>query len=186
MGFFVNVVMDGVAFSSDHRSGSGSRLAVDRVLRTVSTLLAALIPLSACVSYRIISEPTVPPPGTHVRATLSGPGALRTSGLFGRPIQQIEGEFLGVGADSVLLGVVRFAEFGRQHARMDTLALPRSDVARFEERRLSATKTAFAVGASSVVIGAVAIGLFRAAGGSGNDQGGDEDRIRIPLFFRMH
>jgi hypothetical protein len=155
-----------------------------RPLRGWVAVAATSLAFVNCVSYQTIPSDQGPAPGTPVRATLTGPGALRVSGFFGRPVQSIEGEFLSTGADSLLLGVRRFAEFGAQHILPDTIAVARTDIALLQERRLSAGRTALAVAASGVAIGVLAIGLFRAAGGSGGQDGEEPDRIRIPIPVR--
>ena len=146
---------------------------------------ACLLALGAagCVRYTPVELRAAPPPGAQVRATLTAPAAVRLAGFFGTPIQRLEGELVGSSGDSIALGISRGHYLGVRTSRRDTLFIAPDEVALLEEKHLSTTRTAVAVGASGVVLGAIAIGLFRSAGGSPGDDGGDSDQFRIPLLI---
>ena len=147
-----------------------------------SFLLLVVLVLSGCAVY--IPRPLdVPPPqDTEVRAQLTTPGAVRLTGLFGHPVQEVEGRILASTADSVHLALRSAEEYGLPWNQEQRLTLARSELLVLEEKRIDKTRTALLVAGTGTVVGITIAGLFRAATRSREEDDGGGDLTIVPLF----
>jgi hypothetical protein len=151
-------------------------------------LFLLLIPVISCTAYVPLQIDSLPERGTEVRARLNPEGQVRLTGLLGRPVQHLEGRFLGGDPDSLRLGLISAVEFGRPWESVDTLRLARIELSGLDEKRVDRTRTTLAVGGGALATG-LALAVLVSDGLLGNEGGDQEqppDRILIPIFSIVH
>lgn len=156
--------------------------------RPARTVLAVAFPLlTACYSYTEVSPLTVTP-GSNVRVRIAPQAQLPIATVPLAPDTRVlEGTVLrGSSADTLLCAIpVRNGDvFSSAQRLRGTVAVPVAALERVEVRRLQKGRTAAAVGGGAV------LGLFlldwafnvTLPGQEGNDDPGDVNNLRIPLF----
>lgn len=151
-----------------------------------SFLLLVVLALSGCAVYIPRSLDAPPPQDTEVRARLTTPGAVRLTGLYGHPVQEVEGRILDSTPDSLHLALLSAQEYGLPWNQEQRLALARSELLLLEERRIDKTRTALLVAGTGTVVGVTVAALFRAATRSREEDNGGGDLTLIPLFSVIH
>jgi len=138
--------------------------------------------VAACTVYvpHPVDEPL--PPGTNIRARLNAGGAVRVSAARGRTIDEVEGEILALGPDSLQIALLNASEYERPWEGLDSLRLAISEIGWLEEKKIDPTRTAVLVAGVGTATGVVIAALFRAANRSKGEEGGDGDLALIPLF----
>jgi len=155
--------------------------------RLRTAVACALLPLqlAACVTYLPIDPREAGSEPVPVRVIYSPEGAVRATTESGRVTRSLDGELLGVRFDSLRIRFMRNSDFGARLARRDSVSLPFSDVAEVLEKRVSRSRTALAIGAGSLGVLAIAVALWRSAGGGGDEGDTPPDQLIVPVFFRI-
>jgi len=106
-----------------------------------------LIALSGACYYQTPLHDLPPATDTHVTVTLEPRGTFELSNVLGPGAQALDGSVLGGTADTLMLSVSHVARF-EQHGEDwhgEHVALPRTFVARVEQRRFSKMRTGLLV-----------------------------------------
>lgn len=144
-------------------------------------LLFALLAAPGCYSYTPIAMPET---GMDVRAILETEAAVRRSDGFDDPITRYDGRTVAVTPDSVGIDILiakSSSQFQGAEIR-DTIFLRTNEVRVFQERKLSAVKTALVTVGVGVAAVAIVLGIDAVVGGTGDEPGnGGDPAIRIPL-----
>lgn len=135
-------------------------------------VLAALVPLAGCFSYRPVVG--VPKPDTAVEAVLSDSGTLRIAPTIGPNAAAIRGVLVGVRGDTldVTIAEVRTRSGESYFLSGTTVWLLRGDLVSFNARHFDRRKTTLAAVAGVATAVAIVAGVRFAGGGGGTDGGG--------------
>jgi hypothetical protein len=133
------------------------------------TLIAGLVLVGGCYTYRPLSSPT-PAPGQRVSAQLTAEGSRDLTGEIGPEILHVEGNVIEADTSGMDLDVLEIESYRgiRSDWHGERVRLPRLAVAGMQERRLS-------VGGTGLMAGALTVGLYvvyRVLGGTDFFQGG--------------
>ena len=136
----------------------------------ISPLIGVLL-LFGCYSYHALEYPT-PASGTRVAAELTDAGSLQLASQIGPGVSSVRGEVVESSAEGLLLALS--SVLGRNQQEMfwngEQVRIPKSAVARVQQRRFSLGKSAVFMG---VVAGGllVAVKAFTGAGAAGGGAG---------------
>ncbi len=149
-------------------------------------LLLLVLVLSGCAVYipRPVDSPL--PQDTEIRARLTNSGAVRLTGLFGQPVREIEGRFLGSPSDSLQFALLSAREYGLPWNHEQRLTLARTEVLTLEEKKIDGKRTALLVAGTGTVVGITIAALFRAATRSRDEDNGGVDMTLVPLLSIIH
>lgn len=138
-------------------SHSRARRRPRRPISRAAVCTAAAATLGACYQYTPTLNP-VAGTGAPVQVTLTDAGSIAVASQVGPRIEAIEGLCTDATADSLVLSVTQTTARGGADTfwKGERVAVPRSAVASFGVRRLSATRTALA---AVVGVGAVAAAI---------------------------
>lgn len=146
-------------------------------MRIISSVLLLCLGLNGCFAY-MPSRGGALRQGQGVRAWLNAPMDVRLAEVTANNVSEIEGEV--VRADSAVLvlsaRMIRSSSGYEQLGANATVQIPRANVARLEERRISVLRSAGLVGiavALTVVTAAANLGSG-AKGGDGRGPGGEQ------------
>jgi len=142
---------------SDERDGGtmGSLIPmVRRRRRIVTALLVTMAINTACYVDKPLA--TVPTAGQQVSLLMSDQGRVNLGPQLGGNVNVIEGRLVGVEGESYLVSVARVRPISGPVANWsgEQVKIRREDVAVFQERRLSKTRTLLTAG---VVVGAIGV-----------------------------
>ncbi len=154
-------------------------------MRSLKKIFVLMTVLAAGACYRYVpTEPAAIPPGSNIKAVLTGDGIEAMRPVFGPDVTSVAGPFLYTGGQGVkVLTEVTVRREGFPPTTMnDTVRLEPHHVARLELRELDGLKTAgFTLGAAAAMAGALLAG--KSLGGSSEDgEGGGPDPEAFILF----
>ena len=139
------------------------------IIRT--PLLVFLTLVSACLSYKPMGNVT-PARGAEVVATMA-PLDARVGEITVHRVTSVQGRVAFADADSlVIAGRLFTSEGGTAYQSIgDLLTVPRAQLTEVKQKRVSAWKTAIALGASGAAVAAIlaGIGPLSGFGGGGGD-----------------
>jgi len=145
-------------------------------------LLSWVMPLSACFAYTPL-ETVVPTRGSEVVANLSAPLEVRVGELTVHDVKVAHGRVAYADADSLVLSGTQFvSESGAEYGTLGTpITVPRRLIAQLSQRRVSAWKTALALGAGGAAIAAIVVSVGPLSGSSsGGGPGKPPPSVRAP------
>jgi hypothetical protein len=155
----------------------------------VFPLLAVLLS-AGCFKYQVVELNTVEPQ-EEVRVQITNDAAVRLAGHYGSIAQQLDGQLLPFGSDSLLLAIWigrPYAGTSFENARQ-RLSLGRHEVTQVSRRKFSPTRTAVVSAGAALVLG---IMIHRIAflenpnpgPGGGRSDPPDPEGILIPVRIR--
>lgn len=138
-------------------------------MRSSPTVTLLIFALYGCYTYRPLTSPE-PVVGTRVSAELTEEGSRDLSGRIGPAVEHVEGEVLRVDSVGIELSVLQVEGFKGIESDWngETVVIPRTAVAGWQQRRLSVGGTGFMGG---VLVGGV-YAMYRLLGGPGIFEGG--------------
>jgi hypothetical protein len=133
------------------------------------SLIALTAVLSACYTYRPLTDPT-PSAGQRVSAQLTTEGSRELTGEIGPEVLHVEGNVIQADSSGLDLDVLEIESYRgiRSDWHGERVRLPREAVAGMQQRRLS-------IGGTGLMGGALTAGLYlmyRVLGGPDFLQGG--------------
>jgi len=131
-------------------------------------LIASLVVLTACYTYRPLVE-SAPAPGQRVSAQLTSEGSRDLTAEIGPEVLHVEGDVLSSDSDGMDLEVREIESIRgfRSDWHGEHVRLPRIAVAGLQQRKLS-------LGGTTLLSGALVGGLFvmyQLLGGNGSSEG---------------
>jgi len=131
------------------------------------TVVSLTMLLSGCFSYTRLAT-TTPGRGIEVVATVSSPLDVLLGDVTVHDVMRAQGRVAYADADSIVLAGTRFlSESGVEYGSLGTpVRIPRSTIADLKQRRVSAWKTALAVGVSGAALTAILASVGPLAGSS--------------------
>lgn len=136
-------------------------------IRTGHFLLAALLASGGCYTYRPVAVESLPA-GSTVRARLSPAGSVEVAALTGEPTERIEGSFVRMSPDTLVLEIWRTDLRTERAFAPGRLQLPlqKRYVLDLTEKRLSYARTGAVTAALAVAAYQVYHLLAADAGGT--------------------
>ena len=122
--------------------------------------------LTACLGYAPLG-PTTPARGAEIAANVS-PLDVRIGEITVHDVTLAQGRVTYADADSLVIAGTRFVSAaGTEYASLgSTVTIPRSQIGDLKQRRVSAWKTALALGAGGAAIVAIIVSVGPLAGSS--------------------
>jgi hypothetical protein len=141
-------------------------------VRIISSILLIAFVLTGCYGYMPVQGTSVPA-GSTVRARLSTPGEFRLTEISASNVDELSGEVIRADADTLALSAFWLrSRSGLEHlAAGETVAIPRTQVAEIEQRRISWVRTIGLASAASIA-GALILGAITGYGNGGNGRDG--------------
>ena len=123
--------------------------------------------LTACFGYAQLG-PTTPVRGAEITASLSAPLEVRIGELTVHDVNFAQGRVTYADADSIVVSATRFvSRAGNEYGSLGSMVtIPRSQVIDLKQKRVSACKTALALGAGGAAIAAIIVSVGPLAGSS--------------------
>ncbi len=123
--------------------------------------------LAGCFGYRQLGV-TTPARGIEIAATVSAPLEVRIGDITVHDITFAQGRVAYADADSIVVSGTRFVSaLGTEYGSLGSpVTIPRSRVVDLKEKRVSAWKTALALGAGGAAIAAIVASVGPLSGSS--------------------
>jgi hypothetical protein len=133
--------------------------------------LAAAVLLGGCYSNVALYQ-SAPRPGSRIVVRLTDTGVDSMARWLGPGIVSVDGRVLGSSDDTLALSVIGITDRRGVDSfwKGERVAIPRSQVALVQERKLSRSRSALLAG--SVVVGSLVVSTFFHGGIFGADKGG--------------
>jgi len=123
--------------------------------------------LTACFGYAPLG-PTTPARGAEITARVSAPLEVRLGEITLNDVTLAQGRVTYADADSLVIAGTRFVSAaGTEYGSLgSTVTIPRNQVVDLKQKRVSAWKTALALGAGGAAIAAIIVSVGPLAGSS--------------------
>ena len=123
--------------------------------------------LTACLGYAPLG-PTTPARGAEIAASVSAPLDVRIGEITVHDVTLAQGRVTYADAESLVIAGTRFVSAaGTEYASLgSTVTIPRNQIGDLKQRRVSAWKTALALGAGGAAIVAIIVSVGPLAGSS--------------------
>lgn len=138
------------------------------------TLPCLLLVAASTACFHYVPSAGMPSQGTPVRAYLNRPVPVELADITANNIVEVRGEFVTARPDQLILSAfaLQTASDVEHRAGGATVYVPRDALRLLEERRISAGRTAVAVGALAGAGYLIQLGLRSAFGGGEGGNGG--------------